>query len=89
MEQQYMIRNLVLMQEVFESFYEIKLGAMTPFPSKDDPMYRVKSLLHIVETTALVHRLVVDFCKGVPGFDTISPEDQIILRKSGPVYSNQ
>ncbi|CAL1275307.1 unnamed protein product [Larinioides sclopetarius] len=88
-QKQQIISNLVIWQEEHASYYAEELSAITPFPSDDDPMYSVKSALHIVEITSLTVRLIAEFCRRVPGFDTISREDQTIMTKSGPVYSSQ
>jgi len=38
---------------------------------------------HMVEMAILVTRLVVEFAKHLPGFQTISKDDQIALLKVG------
>ncbi|CAL1275305.1 unnamed protein product [Larinioides sclopetarius] len=81
-QKQQIISNLVIWQEEHASYYAEELSAITPFPSDDDPMYSVKSALHIVEITSLTVRLIAEFCRRVPGFDTISREDQTIMTKA-------
>lgn len=45
--------------------------------------------VHMVEMTILVTRLVVEFAKRLPGFDSVCKDDRIVLLKVGDSVSVQ
>lgn len=51
------------------------------FPLGDSEEDSLKRFQHITEITILTVQLIVEFSKRVPGFDTLSREDQITLLK--------
>lgn len=56
------------------------------FPLGDSEEDSLKRFQHITEITILTVQLIVEFSKRVPGFDTLSREDQITLLKVNFFY---
>ncbi|GFV47624.1 ecdysone receptor [Trichonephila clavipes] len=79
---QELISRLVVLQEEYESPLEDDFKKITAFPLGDSEEDGMKHLQHITEITILTVQLIVEFSKRVPGFDTISREDQITLLKA-------
>ncbi|CAL1281376.1 unnamed protein product [Larinioides sclopetarius] len=80
--QEDLISKLVVFQEEYESPSEEDFKKITAFPLGDSDEDCMKRFQHITEITILTVQLIVEFSKRVPGFDTISREDQITLLKA-------
>ncbi|GFX35598.1 ecdysone receptor [Trichonephila clavipes] len=80
--QEELISKLVVFQEEYESPSEDDFKKITAFPLGDSEEDSMKRFQHITEITILTVQLIVEFSKRVPGFDTISREDQITLLKA-------
>ncbi|XP_071037103.1 ecdysone receptor isoform X2 [Parasteatoda tepidariorum] len=80
--QEELISKLVVFQEEYESPSEEDFKKITAFPLGDSEEDSMKRFQHITEITILTVQLIVEFSKRVPGFDTLSREDQITLLKA-------
>jgi ecdysone receptor len=80
--QEDLISRLVVYQEEYESPSEEDFKKITAFPLGDSEEDSLKRFQHITEITILTVQLIVEFSKRVPGFDTLSREDQITLLKA-------
>ncbi|XP_035213241.1 ecdysone receptor-like isoform X2 [Stegodyphus dumicola] len=80
--QEELISRLVVFQEEYESPSEEDFKKITAFPLGDSEEDSMKRFQHITEITILTVQLIVEFSKRVPGFDTLSREDQITLLKA-------
>ncbi|XP_054722332.1 ecdysone receptor-like [Uloborus diversus] len=80
--QEDLISRLVVFQEEYESPSEEDFKKITAFPLGDSEEDSMKRFQHITEITILTVQLIVEFSKRVPGFDTLSREDQITLLKA-------
>lgn len=82
-EQRELIETLVVYQDQFELPSEEEARKVTEFPMDEgDPEYLAKRFAHITEWTIITVRLIVEFTKRLPGFETLSKEDQITLLKA-------
>ncbi|XP_014678659.1 PREDICTED: ecdysone receptor-like [Priapulus caudatus] len=85
-EQRELIETLVLYQDQFELPDEQEVRKVTEFPTdENDPEFVTKRFAHITEWTILTVRLIVEFTKRLPGFETLCKEDQITLLKASAV----
>lgn len=79
-EEEELIQRLVFFQEEFESPSSEDLAKITHYQGVgEDGEIRYK---HITEITIYTIRLIVEFAKRVPWFDTLQREDQITLLKA-------
>jgi len=76
------IQKLVYYQDIYESPSEESIRGITPFSLGDSEEDTLKRFQHVTEITILTVQLIVEFSKKVPGFDTITRDDQITLLKA-------
>lgn len=81
-DQESLINNLCYYQLEFESPSPDDFATITEFTLGDTDEDNQKRFQHITEVTILTVRLIVEFSKRVPGFDTLKREDQITLLKA-------
>ncbi|XP_055329410.1 ecdysone receptor-like isoform X2 [Paramacrobiotus metropolitanus] len=82
-EQLDLIQRLVLYQEQFELPSEDDFRSITPLSisgSPDDDC--ANRFQHVAEITILTVKLIVEFAKSLPGFETLTRDDQIALLKA-------
>lgn len=83
-DQSELIKRLVMFQDKFElppkeemsKLSEVNVSETTSPDALSDAIF-----MHMVEMTILVTRCVVEFAKRLPGFPSISKDDQIVLLK--------
>lgn len=68
--------------ELAELYWNWTLGSKQPFSLGDSEEDTLKRFQHVTEITILTVQLIVEFSKKVPGFDTITRDDQITLLKA-------
>lgn len=90
-EQQEIVEMLVAYQDQYElpSEDEIKKVTMASIDDfhhdESDPQFAEHRFTHITEWTILTVRLIVEFTKRLPGFETLCKEDQITLLKASAI----
>jgi ecdysone receptor len=82
-DQQDLIHRLVLFQEQYELPSEDDFRSITPLnlsgAPEDDCANRFQ---HVAEITILTVQLIVEYAKRLPGFETLTRDDQIALLKA-------